>query len=183
MVSENPLSAPAPRQSLHHRKISVQGYKRNDNLFDIEAQLIDHKDIDLVLASGLRKAGEPIHCMWLRITVDQTLTIMDAEAFTEAMPYPDHCQLIAPAYKKIIGLKMQPGFTNQVRALLGGTAGCTHITELIGVIATSTYQTLAGQLELDPERKPYQLDRCHALKSDSSAVAQFYPRWYQGNKN
>ncbi|MBL8511450.1 MAG: DUF2889 domain-containing protein, partial [Betaproteobacteria bacterium] len=149
----------------------------------IEAHLLDYKDIDLKLASGMRQAGESIHSMWLRVTIDKTLTIVDAEAATEAMPYPGHCHQITPTYKKIIGLAIQPGFTNRIRDLFGGTAGCTHITELIGVVATAAYQTLAGQLELDPARKPYQLDRCHALRTDSATVARFYPQWYRGTKS
>jgi len=28
-----------------------------------------------------------------------------------------------------------------------------------------------------PRQKPFQLDKCHALRTDGGAVAQFYPRW------
>ena len=29
-------------------------------------------------------------------------------------------------------------------------------------------------------RKPFQLDKCHALVTTGAAVAKFYPRWYRG---
>jgi hypothetical protein len=177
-----PLSEPkVVRESLHHRNITVRGYRRADGLFDIEGHLHDTKDVDFRVASGLRKAGEPIHSMWLRITIDKTLTIVDADADTDAMPYVGYCNTITPDYKKLIGLAIRPGFSNKVKELLGGVKGCTHITELIGSLATTAFQTMAGQGVQDPDKKPFQLDRCHALDAAAPAVQRFYPRWYRGS--
>jgi hypothetical protein len=177
-----PLPPPtSPRQSLHRREITLCGYKRDDGLFDIEGHLYDVKDVDFNVASGLRKAGDPVHSMWLRITVDQTLNIVDAAAASDAMPYVGYCDTIAPDYRKLIGLAIRPGFSNRVRALLGGTSGCTHITELVGSLATTAFQTIAGQGVMKPDAKPYQLDRCHALRTDGPAVARYYPKWYRGD--
>ena len=39
---------------------------------------------------------------------------------------------------------------------------------------------MAGQRVQDPEKKPFQLDRCHALALTSPAVGKYYPRGYQG---
>ena len=174
-----PLPA-VPRQPLHHRTISMRGYKRDDGLFDIEGHLHDTKDVDFKVASGMRYAGDSIHSMWLRITIDMTLTIVDAVASTDAMPYPGHCNEIVPDYRKLIGLSIRPGFTSQVRDRLGGIHGCTHITELVGSLATTAFQTIAGMGLQAPDRKPFQLDRCHALRTDGPAVAKFYPRWVRG---
>ncbi len=172
----------AKREPLHRRTIEIRGYRREDGLFDIEGHLLDSKDVDFRLAAGLRKAGEPIHGMWLRITVDRALTIVDAEACTEAMPYAGECDRIAPDYRKLIGLAIRPGYQQRVKELLGGVRGCTHITELAGSLATAAFQTFAGQGISDPERKPFQLDRCHALAVTSPAVAKYYPRWYRGSQ-
>ena len=178
-----PLSAPAsPRQPLHHRDIIVRGYKRDDGMFDIEGHLHDTKEIDFKVASGQRSAGESLHSMWLRITIDRTLTIVDAEAATDAMPYIGYCDQIAPDYKKLIGLAIRPGFSGRVNELLGGTNGCTHITDLIGVVATTAFQTMAGQGMQASGDKPFQLDRCHALALSAPAVARYYPQWYNGNE-
>lgn len=170
-----------PRQSLHRRDISVRGFKREDGLFDIEGHLHDTKDIDFKVASGSRQAGESLHSMWIRITIDNTLTIVDAVASSDAMPYPGYCDQITLAYKKLIGLAIRPGFTNQVRDRLGGIQGCTHITELVGSLATTAFQTIAGQGIQTPDKKPFQLDRCHALRTDGPAVARYYPNWYRGD--
>ena len=181
-----PLSAPtSPRQPLHRREITVRGYKRDDGMFDIEGHLHDTKDIDFKVASGQRKAGESLHSMWLRVTIDRTLTIVDAEATTDAMPYVGYCDRIAPDYKKLIGLAIRPGFSNHVKELFGREKGCTHITELIANIATGAIQTMAGQNPhlRHPDKKPFQLDGCHALVSTGPAVATFYPRWYRATSD
>lgn len=38
------LSAPVTREKRHQRKITVDGFLRADGLYDIEAELTDHKD-------------------------------------------------------------------------------------------------------------------------------------------
>lgn len=179
-----PLPAPtSPRQSLHHRDITVRGYKRDDGLFDIEGHLHDTKAVDFNVASGQRSAGESLHSMWLRITIDRTLTIVAAEAVTDAMPYIGYCDQITPEYKKLVGLALRPGFNNRVRELLGGTSGCTHITDLVGIVATTAFQTVAGQgLQAPGDQQPFPLDRCHALALTAPAVARYYPRWYRGDQ-
>jgi hypothetical protein len=176
-----PLPPPtSPREALHFRDITIRGYKRNDGCFDIEGHLHDTKTFDMQLMSGKRAAGDALHSMWLRITVNRTLVIVDAVAASDDHPYPGHCAAITPDYRRLIGMAIRPGFTNRVKELLGGTRGCTHLTELVGALATAAFQTLAGQGTQDPAHKPFQLDGCHALRSDQPAVARFYPRWYTG---
>jgi hypothetical protein len=174
------LEPTVPREALHHRAIDIRGYRRGDGLYDIEGHLVDTKDYDFQLAAGVRAAGEPVHGMWLRITVDRTLTIVDAAAAMDAMPYADFCDQIVPAYRRLVGLAIRPGYHQRLKELLGGVRGCTHITELAGSLATAAYQTMAGQRAQDPDRKPFQLDGCHALATDAPAVKRFYPKWYTG---
>ncbi len=172
-----PLSTPAPRSPLHHRAISIRGFKRDDGLFDVEGHLHDTKDIPFKLVSGERPAGASVHSMWLRITYDLTLTIVGAEAATDVMPYEGYCETITPKYSLLVGMTMRPGFSERVRTTFAGTKGCTHLTDLIGLLATTAFQTLAGQVKHDAARKPFPLDRCHALATDGAAVAKFYPNW------
>ena len=177
-----PLEPTVAREPLHKRAIEIQGYKREDGLYDIEGHLVDTKPYDFKLAAGLRKAGDPVHGMWLRITVDRNLHIVDAAAAMDAMPYVDYCDEIVPAYKLLIGLAIRPGYQQRLKELLGGVRGCTHITELAGSLATAAFQTMAGQRLQDPDKKPFQLDRCHALAVTSPAVARYYPKWYKGTE-
>src|SRR4051812_38515425 len=92
------------REPLHRRTIEINGYKREDGLYDIEGHLVDTKPHDFKLAAGVRPANQAIHGMWLRITVDRNLVIVDAAAAMDAMPYVDHCDQIVPAYRKLVGI-------------------------------------------------------------------------------
>jgi hypothetical protein len=170
------------REPLHRRSIEIRGYKRDDGLYEIEGRLRDTKDFDFKLAAGVRPAGEPIHEMWLRITVDRDLVIVDAQACTDAMPYVGQCDTIVPAYRQLIGLSIRPGYTQKLKELLGGVRGCTHITELAASLATAAFQTLAGQRTQDPEKRQFQLDKCHALATTSPVVARYYAKWYTGTE-
>ena len=56
------------RIPLHDRKIILKGYLRSDNLFDIEALLMDTKHYSVPNDyRGEIKPGEPIHHMTIKI--------------------------------------------------------------------------------------------------------------------
>src|ERR1051326_5438478 len=57
------------RELLHTRRVRYEGYKRADGLWDIEAHLTDIKNHDYRLKTGVRRAGQPGHTMWLRPTL------------------------------------------------------------------------------------------------------------------
>jgi hypothetical protein len=170
------------RELTHTRRVRFEGYKRSDGLWDIEAHLSDAKNHDFRMKTGVRRAGQPIHDMWLRVTIDSSLTILDATASSDAVPYPGGCDTIAPAYKRLIGLNLAKDFRKRVREALGGLRGCTHLTELLGGLPTAAIQTFAGELPEDGQDgvKPFQLDQCHALDTTGQTVKVWYPKWYRG---
>lgn len=181
-----PLSPPTSRRALKHtRAIQIEAFARDDGLWDIDAHITDIKTRNTILASGIRPAGEPLHNLWLRLTVDTQLNVIDAEAASDAVPYPGYCDTIGPAYKKLVGLNLMKGFRDGVKQRLSGIHGCTHLSEMAMVLPTAVIQAFAGDV-LDTRdgangdsqtHKPFQLDRCHALRSEGAAVAKYYPRW------
>jgi hypothetical protein len=115
------------------------------------------------------------------------MNIVDAQSSSEWVPYPGHCESVNPAYRALIGLNLRRGFRRAASERLGGTAGCTHLTELCAVLPTAAIQAFVGDVRsrdsthdtgAEEESIPFQLDRCHALRLDGPAVRQFYPRWY-----
>ena len=172
------------RELTHTRRIRYEGYKRADGLWDIEAHLNDVKNHDYRLKTGVRRAGQAIHDMWVRVTIDRRMTIVDAAASSDAVPYPGGCETIAPAYRKLIGLSLVKDFRRRVREALGGVRGCTHITEMLGGLPTAAIQTFAGEVpeEGPGEQKPFQLDQCHALETTTETVKKWYPKWYRGGR-
>jgi hypothetical protein len=168
---------------MHTRSIRVQTYARDDGLWDLDAELIDTKAYDFPRHDGVFKAGRPIHHMHLRITIDDSFTIVAASAAYDAAPYGEHCTAIEPAYADLVGMNLLKGFRAQVKARFATTAGCTHMTEMSQVLPTVAVQTMANRVreKTDPDKRPFQLDGCHALSTDGAVVLKQYPQWYVGS--
>jgi hypothetical protein len=175
-----PLPPPdCPRKPSHQRSISVRAFARTDGLWDIEGHLTDAWPEPLKTSTGTLPAGQAMHAMWLRLTVDRTATIVAAQAVTDAGPYGQACGTIAPDYGKLVGVRIARGYRDAIRNLLGRTTGCTHMNELAGAMGSAALQALWSELTQDPEQKPFSIDGCHALKSSGPQVAKFFPRWYR----
>lgn len=176
-----------PRTLRHTRKLAAQAFERSDGLWDLDCVLTDAKTRPVPIANATLEPNAHLHELWLRITINKTLTIVDACASSDAVPYPGVCNTISPAYEVLKGLNLFKGFRNAVRERLSGTAGCSHLTELCNFLPTAAIQAFAGDVwnnlegETNPAgelQRPFQLDKCHALAVDSEAVKIFYPRWY-----
>jgi hypothetical protein len=179
------LPTAAPERKLKHRRlIDVEIYSRGNALWEVDARIIDTRTEAIELATGARVAGEPIHDMLLRLVVDESFTIVEAGAQTFSMPYPGACDAYGTAYSGLVGLNLLKGFHRAVRERLGGVRGCTHITELAQVLPTAVVQAFAGEVldtrgDAPSSEKPFQIDRCQALRSDGAVVLSYYPRWYR----
>jgi Protein of unknown function (DUF2889) len=195
-----PLSPPVGRQHLHTRRVTCQGFFREDGLWDIEGRITDEKSYEHANEwRGALKPGDFVHDMSIRLTLDHKFTIVDVEAVTDKSPYRI-CGDVAPDFKKLIGLRIGGGFHREVRARLGGVHGCTHIVELLGPVATTAFQTVssgkareldrAHRAKNDPapkaeapskaRRKPYVIDTCHAWAADGPVVKRWAPDFYTG---
>ena len=163
------------RKLLHNRNLSFKGYIRDDELFEIEAELIDTKNYDFQNHDrGTIKKDEPIHQMKIKLVLDDNLFVVDAEAKTENSPY-SICKNANSNFKKIIGLQIK--------------YGCTHITELLSSAATAAFQTIypykskqknRNETELNHyEEKPLLLGTCHAFNANSEVVKRLWPKWHQ----
>lgn len=172
------------RSRLHLRTTVFEGWRRDDGLVDIEARMTDVKDHDAMLASGTRPSGEPIHDMRVRVTLDRKFTVVDIAASSDAVPYPGGCESIAPSYRQLIGLNLVKGFRREVTARLGTVKGCSHLTELVFGLPTAAIQTfvsLKKEIDLQTDKKPFQLDSCHALETSSETVRRYYPKWFRAD--
>lgn len=194
-----PLSPPAERHLLHTRAITIKGYQRSDGLYDIEAQLIDSKSKAIPNQDrGAIAAGEPLHGMWMRMTVDEAMRIHACEAATDHSPYAV-CPQAAPNFAGLAGLTIRSGFLKEAAARIGGTAGCTHLRELLQQMATTAFQTInpaRAQRELarsdgdalDKRISEHMggaarmLNTCVAYAADSPVVKRRWPQLYTGGE-
>ncbi len=180
-----PLSAPQARERLHTRRYEFNGYQRDDGLWDIEGRMTDVKsygfDNDY---RGRIEAEEPLHDMWIRLTLDDQFVVRDIETATDGSPYAT-CTQVAPNYKRMIGVKIASGWRKAIRERTGGVEGCTHLVEMLDAMATVAFQTLYPALmkkqKPGPPGKGGRLvDTCHALRSDGPVVKKLWPELYTG---
>ncbi len=173
---------------VHTRRIVCRGYRRRDGLWQIEASVADEKGQAVPFRSRPAvPAGAMIHHLALRVLIDDDYTIRDADATAMAAPWPA-CSEVATDYRKLIGLRIGPGFTRAVREVLGGTLGCTHLTDLLGQVG-NTYmqasfpdrlarqQLSGGDPRCWPDTRTLGfVDACHAWRKDGSVLAGEYPQ-------
>jgi hypothetical protein len=196
-----PLSEAPERELIHLRDIALRGYRRADGLFDIEAQLTDTKTYGFDNEDrGRIEAGEALHGMWMRMTVDDGLTIIACEAATDDSPYAI-CPQAAPNFSRLAGLKIGRGFLREANARVGGPVGCTHLRELLQQMATVAFQTVLplrrhraeeNRAEAKGESQDARvaaswggptalLNTCLAYGSDSPVVKRRWPELYTGS--
>ncbi len=177
------------RTKLHDRNIYLRGFLRDDNLYEIEAELIDSKHYIVPNQDrGDIHPGEPIHNMKVIITLDKDMVIKDADALTIFSPF-NICKHANKNFKKIIGLKIKSGWRNKALKKIGNISGCTHISELLIPIATTAFQTIKGHeaktnrkkknLNLSSAQKPPLLGTCYAFNPKSEIVKRFWPEWHE----
>ncbi|QYU67570.1 DUF2889 domain-containing protein [Leptolyngbya sp. 15MV] len=181
-----PLSPPAARQHLHTRTIAMQGFAREDGLYDIEAHLVDVKAYPFENQDrGTIEPGEPLHGMWVRMTVGEDMVIRACEAVSDFTPYRI-CPEVAPNFARLAGVPIGPGFNRAVKERVGGPEGCTHLREVLAQMATVAFQTIgpmrwrraAAEREAAiargetpaPRRRVLPINSCYAYAEGSEVV-------------
>lgn len=191
---------------MHNRFIRANSFERDDGLWEIDAELIDHKAYDFTRRSGaVHPAGQAFHHLHLRIAFDDDFIVQQAVAVFDTAPFGEQCKAIETDYSDLVGMNLIGGFRQAVKARFARTAGCSHMSELAGVLPTVAMQTMAnrrakrkaqteavdGQSQFNeavsltdkPERRPFQLEGCHALRLDGPIVQEFHPKWYVAPKS
>ncbi len=172
-----PLSEAPGRTRMHTRTIRLDGFQRDDGLYDIEAELTDTKSYDFATHERPVPADTPLHKMLARLTVNEDLHILHAEAVTEFGPF-SICGGGAESFGELAGLTIQPGFLRAANARLGGVNGCTHLRELLQQLATVAFQTMypvRSKRETDPNAPPRLLNTCHAYDAKGPVIARLCP--------
>ncbi len=136
---------------------------------------------------GALPAGEAAHDMSIRITVDDALLVRDVVAGMAARPFEECVQATAPL-KRLIGSTLGKGWRRAIDEAMGGTAGCTHLRELLFNMATAAIQAVPSyqeHLQYPGERNPGQaqsmphfVDRCMSWRRTGPVVERHYPQFF-----
>lgn len=178
------------RQLVHTRHVTCHGYERSDGLFDIEAELADLSPTGTDLLFRQLNAGEAIHHMRIVMTVDRDLRIHAITAKIEAGP-TSYCSAIETAYVGLTGLQIRAGFRRQASEIVGSVRGCTHLTELLGPMATTATQTIFAIRRRErngrwpgedsgPMPRPASIGTCHTYREDGEAARLLWPLHRRG---
>lgn len=169
------------RQELHHRQIDLRFFQRSDGLYEVEGHLVDRKTLPFrrLLHDRDMPAGAALHDILVRLVVDDSLLVHDASATMSATPFgicPEAANTLAP----LKGLRIGAGWNKRVRELLGGSASCTHIVEILGPMATTVHQGLAPQrlarmTQASSNEQQSKVDSCYAYGREREVVARLWP--------
>ena len=182
-LSPMPLPpSPIPRQRLHQRQVTYEGFMRDDGLVDIDAHLVDAKDHDYELLTGVRPAREAVHDMWARVTIDRRLRhSRDRRAHRFACPIRTPATASSPLYSRLIGANLLQGFRKRLHDDM----------EAFAVARTSP-----SSWARCPRPRCKRLQACNGktsatasrsssttatrLETTTDTVRRYYPKWYRG---
>jgi hypothetical protein len=175
------------RRLMHRRSIECTGYLRDDGLWEVEARLLDSKPfVQHDHFRGQLQPGDPVHDIGVRLAVDDSLTIREAEATMRATPFPT-CIEVEQILQCLVGERIGRGWRELVRRKIGRLDTCTHLSELLGPAVTTLYQTMSngktpdGRSSLEDRRgapeRPFFLGGCHSWRTDGPVVAELFPQF------
>lgn len=170
------------RTQIHNRNIDVKGFLREDGLWEVEATLADTKSHPINLPDrGEIAVGDHLHFMVLTLVVDDGLLIKEVRASMVDTPHQD-CPGAAPQYQALVGVRIGRGWLDEAKAAIGRVSGCTHLTELLPVLATAAIQTINGyklqHVEGHGRSEQYKqrmLNSCYGFREDGRAVTRYWP--------
>lgn len=174
-----PLSPSCVQRTPQHiRQVTFRSFERADGLWDIEAHLLDTKAVDVPrpASGGIHHAGEPIHHMHIRVTVNAQLVVQAIEAVMDAHPVQG-CPAALDAMQRMVGASMTKGWRSSIQTHLKGIEGCTHLRELLYNTATAAFQTVVSAFQSDPHAPPSHLGQCTGWDFQGPAVLQYYPQF------
>lgn len=186
-MEKSKVPSETERELVHTRQITCRAFRLKNGWLEIEATLSDEKGQSVAFRSRPPvQPGAQMHSMALTLTIDADYLIQDVRASTLIAPWA-MCGGTDDAYRRLIGLRIGPGFSQQVKTLLGGVEGCTHVTELVAQAANTYMQAswpdrIARQMAVasDPRQWPDKstlgfVNHCHAWRRDGETILQEYP--------
>ncbi|WP_415205276.1 DUF2889 domain-containing protein [Pseudorhodoferax sp.] len=173
------------REELHWRRIDFRGYRRSDGLLEVEARLTDRKTHDFAPPSGGRYvvAGDTIHDHGLRVVFGEDMVIREMGTAIRAYPYRE-CPGGGEVLQSLVGLRIGPGWTSELRKRLPSGDTCTHLKEMMIPLASAAFQTVysvrKGHVEdHDASGRPRKIDSCYAYGAARELVAVQWPDFHR----
>jgi hypothetical protein len=160
-------------------------FARDDGLFDVESHLVDRKPFPFVRLASPEPvpAGQALHDLWIRLTVDADYVVRSVAAAADTTPYA-LCKQAEATLAVLVGEKVARGWSSVVKQRLRGAAGCTHLTEMLVTMGTTAFQGING-LRSEGERSAHapggerRIDSCFAYGREREVVKMLWPQHHR----
>lgn len=161
---------------VHERRLEFRTYPLEDGRLLVEGWLRDERLIPGYYWNGRQRPPGVVHWMCVRLLVGGwPPSILDAEAEMPEVPH-ELCPGTLESVKKVIGLCIVSGYSEEVHKRLGGIQGCAHMTHLITVMGPAAlhgYWTHYSRHRRPPPRSleeiaglSYLINSCKLWKED-----------------
>lgn len=170
------------QSKIHTRNISLATYPCTDSCVLVQGILKDQQYIPVFDVTGKTKAPGTVHHMsvTLLITPDP-LTIVQAEAEMLTVPMAE-CPSTLDLVEQLVGVQIKSGFSTQIRKIMGGNRGCTHLCTLVVTMGQEIFHgwltqkrsqkaPLPASLD-DLEEKGFLIDSCRMWKKDGPKMRE-----------
>ncbi len=119
------------KTAIHTRDITLATHPFSDSGIIVHGVLKDQRKTAVFDVTGAVMEPGIIHHMEIILLIKpDPLRIEDAEADMIHVPLPQ-CRTTLDTVEKLKGLKIRSGFSKNLRHIMGGKAGCTHLFQLI----------------------------------------------------
>jgi hypothetical protein len=180
-----PLSDATARREIHHRVIDMKAYEREDGFYDVEAHLVDRKPFMFKRSAVPEpvQPGEPLHDLWVRVTLDSDCVVRRIEASSDVTPHTV-CKGAESSLELMVGERIASGWSSKVKQRLRGSVSCTHLMEMLIPLATTALQGLMGIRKapgrpVDANGVPLKLNSCYAYDVHREVVKVLWPEHHR----
>ena len=143
---------------VHERHLEFRTYPLEDERLIVEGWLKDERLVPGYHWNGKSRPTGVVHWMCVRLLVSGwPVTILDAEAEMPDIPH-ELCPTTLESVKRIVGLSIISGYSEEVHRRLGGVQGCAHLTHLIVTMGPAALHGYWTQISRQRRPIPRSLD-------------------------
>jgi len=168
-------------KKVHGRQLEITTYGHENDAVVVEGRLTDNRHRETYyFSSGESRPPGIVHDMIIRIVVrGPELVIDDIDVDMLTVPRKE-CLEVKNSLKPVIGMKIKSGFTERVKAKVGGAKGCTHLVALLLTMAPAAVQgafSAVAQQPVDTEKysgtaMKFLENTCWVWRSDGELIKE-----------
>ncbi len=171
-------------EKIHNRNIDISTFECDDERIIIVGELVEKRLKPYYTVKGELHEPDTVHHMLIRMQIEvSTLTIKEIEVELIETPH-EECPELTGCLDCMKGMRIAPGFSTRVREMVGGPAGCSHLTTLLLAMAPAAVQGYWVHRSQKPIEsgiseemmEQYLVDTCRVWRKDgplARRVAQF----------